>query len=98
MNPDEYISLTILCQHYEVELNFFRELNEHGFIEVLTMQDTEFLPADKIQDLEKIIRFYNELGMNWEGIEVVLNLLNKVEQLQEEVNNLRNRLRFYEQS
>ena len=43
-----------------------------------------------------MIRIHRELNVNIEGIDVVFNLLNKVDVLQSEINAVRNRLRLYE--
>jgi hypothetical protein len=43
-----------------------------------------------------MIRLHHELNVNAEGIDVVLNLLEKEMQLRQEVISLKNKLRLYE--
>ena len=43
-----------------------------------------------------MIRLQRELDLNLEGIDIVLNLLQKVEALQRQLNAVNNRLRLYE--
>ena len=43
-----------------------------------------------------MIRIHHELNINIEGIDVVFNLLHKVDDLQSEIDAVRNRLRLYE--
>jgi hypothetical protein len=43
-----------------------------------------------------MIRFNQELNINIEGIDVIFNLLQKMNSLQEELNTTQNRLRLYE--
>ena len=96
MNTENLIPLTQLCLHYQVELSFFSSLNEIGLIEIEILEQSEYLHQDKINDVEKMIRLYHELNVNPEGIDVVFNLLQKVEALQHELISVTNRLRLYE--
>ncbi len=96
MNTENLIPLTQLCLHYQVELSFFSSLNEIGLIEIEILEQSEYLHQDKINDVEKMIRLYHELNVNPEGIDVVFNLLQKVEALQHELISVTNRLRMYE--
>jgi hypothetical protein len=43
-----------------------------------------------------MIRMHQELDVNIEGIDVVFNLLQKIDGLQNELTALKNRLRLYE--
>jgi len=97
MSIKYYFPLTKLCTHYEVEMSFFKNLNEFGLIEITTIEKTQYIHQNKIDNLEKMIRIHNELDVNMEGIDVVLNLLNKIEKLQSELEIARNKLDSYEE-
>ncbi|MFD1552556.1 MerR family transcriptional regulator [Putridiphycobacter roseus] len=92
----QFIPTRTICLHYEIEITFVKELNQYGLIEIEEKENEAYIHQDQIADLEKILRLYNELKVNLEGIDVVLNLLKKEEALQEELNTLRNRLSLYE--
>lgn len=96
MSSNELIPISQLCEHYEVEMSFFIKLNEFGLIEINTLEQRYYLHSDKINDLEKIIRIHQELDINFEGIDAVLNLLNKLDRLQAELDHTKNKLRLYE--
>ena len=96
MKAIKFIPLVELCSHYKVETSFFKELNEAGLIEITTIEKVSCLHQDNINDVEKMIRIHHELNVNIEGIDVVFNLLHKVDDLQSEINAVRNRLRLYE--
>ena len=96
MEEKDFIPVIQLCSHYEVEVSFFNELSEVGLIDITTIEQTSCLHQDKIIDVEKMIRIHNELNVNIEGIDVVFNLLQKVDDLQSELNTVQNRLRLYE--
>ncbi|RYM32354.1 MerR family transcriptional regulator [Brumimicrobium glaciale] len=97
MEKQNYILIKTLCIHYKVEVSFIKELDNVGLIEIEQLEDDEFIHETRIGDLEKMIRLHHELNVNIEGIDVVFNLLQKELQLKEEVLELRNRLRFYEE-
>ncbi|MDX5583684.1 MAG: chaperone modulator CbpM [Aureibaculum sp.] len=96
MSKEKLILINQLCAHYQVEMSFFSHLHEFGFIEILTIEDSYFIHEDKINDVEKIIRMQKDLNINLEGIDTVLNLLGKIDELQTELITLKNRLRLYE--
>lgn len=96
MNTENFISLNQLCTYYEVEISFFSSLNELGLIEIETIEHMPYIHHDRVGDIEKIIRMHHELGINIEGIDIVLNLLEKIEALQAELRAVKNRLGLYE--
>lgn len=96
MNAHNLISAETLCTHYEIEISFIDALNNMGLIQVEIIEQNQFIPNDQIGILEKILRLHHELNINLEGIDIVLNLLDKEQDLKNELNSLRNRLRLYE--
>lgn len=96
MSTEKLILISQLCTHYEVETSLFSDLQSFGIIEILTVNDSHFIHEDKIDVLEKIIRMKKDLNLNLEGIDVVLNLLDKIDELQNELATVKSRLRLYE--
>ena len=84
------------CIHYNIEYSFLTSLQQHGLLEITTIEQTGFISLHELQKLERLIRLHNDLDINLEGIETVTYLLQKVETMQSELNSLRHRLRFYE--
>lgn len=96
MNIENLIPVTTLSAHYQVEMPFFGHLSEMGLIEIQIIEETPYIHPDAIYEIEKMIRMHQELEVNIEGIDVVLNLLEKIEALQNELIAVKNRLRLYE--
>lgn len=96
MTTQNLILIEKLCTHYGVELSFIKDLSNVGLIEIVVLDQTQFIYQDKLSDLEKMIRLYDELELNLEGVDIVFNLLQKVETLQSQLNAVNNRLRLYE--
>ncbi len=96
MSLENFIPVNTLCIHYKVELSFFDNLNAIGLIEIQTVEEMQYVHQDSIYDIEKMIRMHQDLDVNIEGIDVVLNLLQKIDALKKEIHTVRNRLRLYE--
>ena len=96
MSTENFILVTTLCQHYKLAIGFFDDLNKNGLIEIQFIDNTKYVHKDSIYEIEKIVRMHKELDVNIEGIDVVLNLLQKIDALQTELLNVRNRLLLYE--
>lgn len=96
MAQQELILLETLCTHYEVEVSFVDTLYSLGLIEIHTIEQTRFIPEEKVADLEKMIRIHQDLEVNPEGIDVIINLLSKVEDLKSELAATKHRLKRYE--
>jgi hypothetical protein len=96
MKTDNLILLKTVSSHYEVELSFFNHLHDLGLIEIEIIEQSPYIHSDQMYNLERIIRIHNELDVNLEGIDVILNLLQKIEYLQKDLIASQNRLRLYE--
>lgn len=96
MTMENLIPIPVLCAHYEVEMSFFTNLSEMGLLEIKTIETSQYIDSDAVYEIEKMIRMHHELDVNIEGIDVVFNLLQKIDLLQNELTTLKNRLRLYE--
>ncbi len=92
MKSTNYIAINSLCDHYEIEISFFNQLNEIGMLEIVTIEHSQCIHTDKIKSLEKMIRLNKELHINIEGIDTVFNLLDKIEDLQLEIFEMKQKL------
>jgi chaperone modulatory protein CbpM len=84
------------CANHNIEISFIRSLQETGLIEITTIEETAFIHANQLQELERIVHLYFELDINLEGIETINYLLQRINNMQDEIIALRNRLRLYE--
>lgn len=96
MATQQLILIETLCTHYQIEHSFIDALETMGLIEIKIIEQSKFIQQDCINDLEKMIRIHQELNVNIEGIDVVFNLLSKLETLQNELKTVKNRLNIYE--
>ena len=96
MKTKNLVALNEFCLHHNIEISFISLLQQSGLIEIQTIEETGFIEADQLRNLEKIIRLFYELDINIEGIETINYLLNKINSLQNEIIGLNNRLNLYE--
>lgn len=96
MNRGNLISASEFCVYHNIEFSFISNLKEFGLVEIVNFQQTDYIPEDQIEKLERMIRLHLDLEINPEGIDTIDHLLARMTRLQEEVTKLKNRLRLYE--
>lgn len=96
MNLNELITTEELCTRYKVEHTFITSLDESGLLEVIRIEQREYVHCDKIGEFEKMHRLHYDLNINLEGLEAIQHLLKQLKKLQKKNLELRNRLGIYE--
>jgi chaperone modulatory protein CbpM len=97
MENENLISITEFCHYHHVDTDFIQLLEQNGLIETTIVQQTVYVQTDDLGQLEKFVRLHQELNIPAENLDIVSHLLNRMENLQHEINQLKNRLGFYEQ-
>lgn len=96
MKQDNYIAITDFCNSHNVTSQFVMQLYDLGLVEVVHRQDLHYLPIKQLPKAEKIVRLYLDLDINLEGIEVITHLLDRMQDMQDKMVSLQNKLRRYE--
>lgn len=96
MNLDNYISLSHLCLHYQVAPSFFVHIEQQDLIRIQNYNGQEYIAIDDLQDIEKMVRLYHELNVHEHNMDIVFNLIKKIEQLQEELKDTKKRLSAFQ--
>jgi len=89
---ENLIAITTICTYHEVEYTFINSLSEAGLLHLEVVDQTLYIPESDLRKVEKMIRMHHELEINVAGIEAITHLLERVEQMQEELRVLRNRV------
>lgn len=97
MQKKELIIVNEFCTRQNIDISFIYALQDSGLIEVIVSEEKLCIPEHQLYELEKIVRLYYEMGINMEGIETINHLLRKMNEMQELITKLNNRLSFYEQ-
>ena len=96
MQTEEMIPANEFCLHHNIELSFIYSLKESGLIEISNVEEKIFVPVNQLSHLEKLVRLYYEMDINLEGIETITYLLQRMNEMQQQIGQLNNRLRIYE--
>jgi DNA-binding transcriptional MerR regulator len=83
--------------HHQLEQTFIHSLQDEGLITVSIVNKKTFIPQDELQKLETMIHLHRDLEINVAGIASISHLLQQMDNLQEQMWLLRNRLRRYEE-
>lgn len=96
MQTDDLIAANEFCTYHNIEISFIRSLKESGLIEITATEEAGFIHASQLPQLEKWVRLYYDMDINLEGIETISHLLQRINSMQDEIQELKNRLRLYE--
>ena len=91
----EIIVLNEFCSSHQVEISFIQSLEEHGLIETVIVDQSVCIHGNELPKLERIVRLHRELNINPEGIDVINELLKRMDDMHHEIIDLKNRLDFY---
>lgn len=96
MEKTELIPAKDFCLHHSISYTFVTGLCDAGLVEVVTIEQEQYIHPDYVAHLEKLARLHTELEINMEGIEAIAHLLHQVEELQQQLRHISGRLRLYE--
>ncbi|MCV9929942.1 chaperone modulator CbpM [Flavobacterium sp. LS1R49] len=97
MNSKNLIQIKQFCIYHEIEDTFISKLNNYGLIEIIVLEEDQYLQPEQLPAIEKMIRLHYDLKINLEGIDAIAHLLNKIELLQKNLTTTQNKLRLFEQ-
>lgn len=96
MQTEEMIIVNEFCIHHKIDLSFIVALQKSGLIEITSSEEKLYLPESELPHLEKFVRLYYEMDINLEGIETITYLLSKMNEMQQQILLLKNRLTIHE--
>jgi len=97
MDNTDMIMLDDFCASHSIEISFIHSLEENGLIQTIVVNETLCIASGELPKLEQITRLHQDLNINPEGIDAISHLLSHIEEMKQEIVNLRNRLNFYEE-
>lgn len=96
METTEMILATEFCMYHQIEMSFIYSLKNCGLLLTVIIEEQLYIPVNELKSLESMLLFYNTLDINLEGIETVTYLLQKINNLQQQILELNNKLSVYE--
>ena len=83
------------CRQSHVDPSFIISLEEDGLIDIQVVDGERYLPVEQLGDLERFVRWHEDLSVNIEGIGVIHELMGRIHDMQRELDRMRRELRLY---
>lgn len=84
-----------LLQNSGIEPSFIILLKNEGLIDITIIEGRQYIHESQLTDLERFANMYYELSINVEGIDVIHNLLQKMNRMEDELYELRKLLHYH---
>jgi len=89
------IILEELLQNSKIEPSFIVLLESEGLIDITIVEGRQYIRESQLSDLERFANMYYDLSINIEGIDVIHNLLSKMNDMEHELYELRKVLHYH---
>jgi len=96
MDKKHYFLLEEVSQMSLINNSFLKGLIEYELIAFKQELDNIYIVEDDINEIERLFRLHNDLGLGFESLDIVNSMLNRINELEQEVNYLKSRLSLYE--
>ncbi len=96
MAKEKYILVRHYCQNSPIEDSFISQLQEYGLVKFEQRENEAYLDEKDIEEIERFFRLHRDLGINYEGLGAIRQMLKRMAKMEREMESLRRRLRFYE--
>lgn len=78
------ISREELVKLYNIEIRFFDELEDYGLITIEKENNIKYLPYEDLDAFERFANWHYDLDVNLPGLEILQDMMKKLEYLQHE--------------
>ena len=93
---EDIITTEEYARQSHTDIHFINQLGEHGLIEIIIQEQRPYIHSQQLPLLEKYTRLHYNLDINVEGIEAISHLLQRITDMQTEMDNLRRQMRLYQ--
>ncbi|HLT49179.1 chaperone modulator CbpM [Aequorivita nionensis] len=96
MAREKYISVIHFCNQTHIEVSFVENLHEYGLVTFEEKENDVFIDEKDISEIERMFRLHKDLSINFEGLDVINQMLNRIQKMENEINLFKKRLKLYE--
>ncbi|WNJ21359.1 chaperone modulator CbpM [Pontibacter sp. G13] len=89
MSTQRYIRIQEFARFHQIEESILYEFDDFGLIHLYHRTDGPCISDDDVQDCERVVRLFRDLGINKEGIEVIVRMRGQIVSLQQELRSLK---------
>lgn len=90
----ELIIIQEYCVQNQVEPDFIVQLESEGLIQISIIENERYIHISQLKHLDQYVRWHYDLSINVAGIDVIQNLLDKIDEMQEEIHRLKEQIRL----
>lgn len=96
MEREKYILVSQFCNHTEIEISFVENLHEYGLVTFEERENNLFMGEKDITEIEKMFRLHHDLGINFEGLDAIKQMLKRMKKMEKKLDLLQKQLRLYQ--
>jgi len=96
MDREKYILVSHFCAQTQIEISFVENLQEYGLVNFEKKENDIFIKERDIAEIEKMFRLHRDLGINFEGLDAISQMLNRLRRMEKDILKLQKRLDLYE--
>ncbi len=93
----QYITIREFCDFHAVDIKLIEEIIDFGLLSPQEQNQQLCISEDEVDTLETMLRLHQELGINWAGVETILNMRESMQELQQQRRQLEQQLREFQQ-
>jgi hypothetical protein len=97
MTSTIYITIEEFSNRYGVHQELIKEFMDFGLVNTYRQQENDCLLAEDTEHVARLVRLYRDLGINKEGIDIILSMREQLIRMHEELNRLRYKTHRLEQ-
>ncbi|MDO5655472.1 MAG: chaperone modulator CbpM [Flavobacteriaceae bacterium] len=90
-----YIKITEYCDKEKVDISFLLELAQEGILHIERVEEIDYLNREDLRNIEMFSRWHYDLGVNTEGIDAMRHMLQRIREMQNEIQILQRKLDFF---
>lgn len=96
MAREKYILVRLFSEQTQIEDDFLNNLHEYGLVNFEERGEERFIDEKDISEIEKLFRLHHDLGINYEGLDALNQMLKRMYKMEMEMDLLRKKLGLYE--
>jgi len=96
MAREKYILVSHFCERTQIEISFVENLHEYGLVRFEEKENELFMDEKNISEIEKMFRLHHDLGINFEGLDALNQMLKRIRRMEKEMDLLQKKLQLYE--
>ena len=90
MKTTNTITISTFCKNYDIPQSFLDNLVQYELVILNSDDETVYILEEQVETIERFIRLHYDLNINFEGLDVINNLMSKIQELQHRINQLEN--------